>query len=152
LVAYNSPVHLSCRGYRHHALLHLVRLHYIKKEYPAARRVSFPTLLLLFDPEHAVVTEPRPLIPHGQVVINHSPPLLEVHHLASVSHLPVDANSILHRLPTESGQRPNLQEIQTDLHPLEILYDTYKLLDEEHVCSPLLLTICTNPVNFRNNL
>lgn len=61
------------------------------------------------------------------------------------------SDSILHRLPPEPGQRPHLQEIQSDLHPLEILYDTYKLLDEEYVGFLLPFTTYTKHVNFRNN-
>lgn len=42
--------------------------------------------------------------------------------------------SILHRIPSEiPGQRPKLQEIQPDLQPLEVLFDTSKLLNEEFV-------------------
>lgn len=41
--------------------------------------------------------------------------------------------SILHRLPSNvPGQKPILQEIQFDLHPLEVLADARKLLDEEN--------------------
>jgi len=44
------------------------------------------------------------------------------------------SNSILHRLPSNApGQKPILQEIQFDLHPLEVLADVRKLLDEENV-------------------
>jgi hypothetical protein len=42
--------------------------------------------------------------------------------------------SILRRLPqTIPGQKPVLHEIQPDLHPLEVLYDVSKLLDEQNV-------------------
>ncbi len=53
--------------------------------------------------------------------------------------------SLLHRLPTENpGQKPILHEAQPDIHPLEILFDVSKLLDEENVTirsfrSPLIL-------------
>jgi len=44
------------------------------------------------------------------------------------------SNSILHRLPSNvPGQKPILQEIQFDLHPLEVLADVRKLLDEDNV-------------------
>lgn len=44
------------------------------------------------------------------------------------------SNSILHRLPSNApGHKPILQEIQFDLHPLEVLADVRKLLDEENV-------------------
>lgn len=36
---------------------------------------------------------------------------------------------MLHRLPpTNPSQRPTLNEIQPDLHPLEVFYDVDKLL------------------------
>ena len=42
--------------------------------------------------------------------------------------------SMLHRLPpTISGRRPILNEIQPDLHPLEVLFDVKKLMDEQNV-------------------
>lgn len=41
---------------------------------------------------------------------------------------------MLHRLPpTISARRPVLNEIQPDLHPLEVLFDVKKLLDEQNV-------------------
>lgn len=41
---------------------------------------------------------------------------------------------MLHRLPpTKHGERSFLNEVQPDLHPLEILYDIKKLLDEQNV-------------------
>jgi hypothetical protein len=41
---------------------------------------------------------------------------------------------MLHRLPpTISGRRPVLNEIQPDLHPLEVLFDVKKLIDEQNV-------------------
>ncbi|EEB88621.1 hypothetical protein MPER_13456, partial [Moniliophthora perniciosa FA553] len=43
---------------------------------------------------------------------------------------------LLHRFPPEEeGQKPPLNEIQPQLHPLEILYDVKKLLDEKHSIS-----------------
>ncbi len=55
--------------------------------------------------------------------------------IAHVHHLLAQMTfSILHRLPCEiPDQRPNLQEIQPDLQPLEVLFDTSKLLNEEFV-------------------
>lgn len=42
--------------------------------------------------------------------------------------------SILRRLPQAiPGHKPILHEIQPDLHPLEVLYDVSKLLDEKNV-------------------
>lgn len=41
---------------------------------------------------------------------------------------------MLHRLPpTIEHRRPVLNEIQADLHPMEILFDVFKLMDEENV-------------------
>ncbi|KAF9532947.1 hypothetical protein CPB83DRAFT_873879 [Crepidotus variabilis] len=91
----------SDSGYRHHALLELIRLHYIKGEYVAARQ-------LLTEAIDAART---------------GGDKLTLHHCLS----------ILHRIPSETpGQKPSLQEIQSDLHPLEVLYDTFKLLDEDN--------------------
>ena len=45
--------------------------------------------------------------------------------------------SMLHRLPpTVSGRKPALNEIQPDLHPLEVLFDVKKLMDERNVALP----------------
>lgn len=47
---------------------------------------------------------------------------------------------MLHRLPpTNPGQRPTLNEIQPDLHPLEVFYDVEKLLN-----------VCSKPDSERN--
>lgn len=36
---------------------------------------------------------------------------------------------MLHRLPPpQRGQKPILNDVQPDLHPLEILFDVYKLI------------------------
>lgn len=43
-------------------------------------------------------------------------------------------SSLLHRLPTENpGQKPILHAVQPDIHPLEVLFDVSKLLEEENV-------------------
>ena len=45
---------------------------------------------------------------------------------------------MLHRLPsTTPGKRPVLNEVQPDLHPLEVLFDVKKLLDTRNVTSTL---------------
>jgi hypothetical protein len=50
---------------------------------------------------------------------------------------------MLHRLPpTIERRRPMLNEIQADLHPLEVLFDVYKLMDEENVRHPLFHLLC----------
>jgi hypothetical protein len=43
--------------------------------------------------------------------------------------------SLLRRLPPPPGEKPFLNEIQPDMHPLEILYDVKKLMHEENVKS-----------------
>ncbi|KAF8077980.1 hypothetical protein FPV67DRAFT_1463707 [Lyophyllum atratum] len=69
-------------GLRQHALLNLVRMHYLRSEVTAARKASC---------------------------------------------------SMLHRLPpTVSGRKPVLNEIQPDLHPLEVLFDVRKLVDPQN--------------------
>jgi hypothetical protein len=46
---------------------------------------------------------------------------------------------MLHRLPpTIERRRPMLNEIQADLQPMEVLFDVYKLMDEENVPLSLL--------------
>lgn len=45
-------------------------------------------------------------------------------------------SSLLHRipaLPSERGKKPTINEIQPQMHPLEILNDAKKLLTVEHV-------------------
>ncbi|KAJ2916044.1 hypothetical protein MD484_g4376, partial [Candolleomyces efflorescens] len=41
--------------------------------------------------------------------------------------------SLLRRLPPPPGEKPFLNEIQPDMHPLEILYDVKKLMHEDNV-------------------
>ena len=61
--------------------------------------------------------------------------------------------SILRRLPqTIPGQKPVLHEIQPDLHPLEVLFDVSKLLDEQNVDVSLVLGESHSDVSFRINL
>jgi hypothetical protein len=48
---------------------------------------------------------------------------------------------MLHRLPPiVPGRKPALNEIQADLHPLEVLFDVNKILDEQNAC-PLLRVV-----------
>ncbi|KAF8163271.1 hypothetical protein B0H34DRAFT_694755 [Crassisporium funariophilum] len=88
-------------GVRQHALLNLIRMHYIQGEDAAVRK----------------------LLSEAITVARTSNDRITLHHLTS----------ILHRLPeTTPGQKPVLHEIQPDLHPLEVLYDICKLLDERN--------------------
>lgn len=49
---------------------------------------------------------------------------------------------MLHRMPpTESGRRQPLNDIQSDLHPLEILFDVKKLMHIPHVCDRFLCSL-----------
>ena len=42
--------------------------------------------------------------------------------------------SLLNRLPpAERGQKPIINELQPELHPMEVLYDTKKLLTVKNV-------------------
>lgn len=85
-------------GVRHHALLNLVRMHYVRNEFTAARK----------------------LLSEAITVARTSGDKIALQHCIS----------LLHRLPpTCPGTRPVLNEIQPDLHPLEILFDVSKLLD-----------------------
>jgi hypothetical protein len=45
--------------------------------------------------------------------------------------------SIMHRLPpNERGQKPFLNTVQPDLHPVEILFDVKKLMQVQNVRFP----------------
>ncbi|CAK5277710.1 unnamed protein product [Mycena citricolor] len=88
-------------GFRQHALLHLVRMHYVRQEYVAARKLL-----------HEAIAIAR--LNNDRVTLQH-------------------CTSLLHRLPpTIPRKRPTLNETQPDLHPMEILYDVSKLMDEEN--------------------
>jgi hypothetical protein len=48
---------------------------------------------------------------------------------------------MLHRLPPEnSSQKQALNEIQPDMHPLEVFYDVNKLLEVRHSSKPFSTT------------
>ncbi|KAJ7219238.1 hypothetical protein GGX14DRAFT_435221 [Mycena pura] len=88
-------------GFRQHALLNLVRMHYLRQEYVAARK----------------------LLSEAIGVARTSNDKLTLQHCIS----------ILHRLPpTIERRRPMLNQIQADLHPMEVLFDVHKLMDEEN--------------------
>ncbi|KAI6127633.1 hypothetical protein EDD16DRAFT_1552061 [Pisolithus croceorrhizus] len=82
-------------GIRQNALLNLIRMHYVRKEYAAASKLLQEAIAV------ARTCGDRVTLQH--------------------------CISMLHRLPTPSGV-PVLNEIQPDLHPLEVLYDVAKLL------------------------
>ncbi|KAG7098994.1 hypothetical protein E1B28_000880 [Marasmius oreades] len=90
-------------GLRQHGLLNLCRMHFIRAEFSAARKL-----------------------------------LLEAINVSRTSGDKLTLQqcmSLLHRFPPEEGQeerRPPLNEVQPHLHPLEILYDVKKLMDEKH--------------------
>lgn len=43
--------------------------------------------------------------------------------------------SIMHRLPpNERGEKPFLNTVQPDLHPVEILFDVKKLMQVQNAC------------------
>ncbi|OJA21603.1 hypothetical protein AZE42_01675 [Rhizopogon vesiculosus] len=86
-------------GVRQHALLHLVRMHYVRKEYPAASK----------------------LLREAIAVARTSGDRITLQHCISM----------LHRLPS-LNETPVLNEIQPDLHPLEVLFDVTKLLDPQY--------------------
>ncbi|KAF9005620.1 hypothetical protein BDQ17DRAFT_1353475 [Cyathus striatus] len=91
----------SDSGLRQHALLNLVRMHYIRGEFSAARQ----------------------LLTEAVTVSRTSGDRFTLQHCIS----------LLHRLPSSvPSAKPVLNEIQPDLHPLEILFDVKKLLDEQN--------------------
>jgi hypothetical protein len=60
---------------------------------------------------------------------------------------------MLHRLPpTIERRRPMLNEIQQHLHPLEVLFDVSKLMDEENVLFLLFHQSCLPTKYARDNL
>ncbi|KAL0946934.1 hypothetical protein HGRIS_013094 [Hohenbuehelia grisea] len=88
-------------GLRQQAILSQARMHYIRQEWTAARK-------LLSE----AITSSRTT--GDRITLQHS-------------------ISLMHRLPsTEPSRKPILNEIQPDLHPLEILYDIKKLMDVDN--------------------
>ncbi|EIN07406.1 hypothetical protein PUNSTDRAFT_105115 [Punctularia strigosozonata HHB-11173 SS5] len=82
---------------RQHAMLNLIRLHYVRSEYTAARKLL----------QEAIAVS---RISGDRVTLQH-------------------CTSMLNRLPpVERGRKPALNEIQPDLHPLELLFDVKKLM------------------------
>ncbi|KAJ7905458.1 hypothetical protein B0H14DRAFT_2660330, partial [Mycena olivaceomarginata] len=96
-----QPYSTVSSGFRQHALLNLVRMHYLRQEHVAARK-------LLVEAIGVARTS------NDTVTLQH-------------------CISMLHRLPpTIERRRPMLNEIQQHLHPLEVLFDVSKLMDEEN--------------------
>ncbi|CDO70809.1 hypothetical protein BN946_scf184798.g125 [Trametes cinnabarina] len=93
----------SDSGLRQHAMLNLARMYYLRREVVACRKTL----------EEAVTT--------ARTAGDN----------ATLQH----CTSLLHRLPllpTERGKKPIINEIQPQMHPLEILHDAKKLLRVEH--------------------
>ncbi|KAL1947766.1 hypothetical protein VTO73DRAFT_13490 [Trametes versicolor] len=93
----------SDSGLRQHAMLNLARMFYLRRETVACRKTL----------EEAVTT--------ARTAGDN----------ATLQH----CTSLLHRLPilpTERGKKPIINEIQPQMHPLEILHDAKKLLIVEH--------------------
>ncbi|KIJ69430.1 hypothetical protein HYDPIDRAFT_185206 [Hydnomerulius pinastri MD-312] len=89
-------------GIRQHALLNLVRMHYVRKEYPAASK----------------------LLQEAIAVARTSGDRVTLQHCISMLHrLPSSS-------PT-TDDTPLLNEIQPDLHPSEVLFDVAKLLQPQ---------------------
>ncbi|KAF8741003.1 hypothetical protein AX14_006207 [Amanita brunnescens Koide BX004] len=87
-------------GVRQHALLNLVRMHYTRKEFDAARK----------------------LLAEAIIVARTSGDKVTLQHCISM----------LHRLPPSNRRRPDINEVQSDIHPLEVLYDVKKLTDPQN--------------------
>ncbi|KAI0831217.1 hypothetical protein BC628DRAFT_1407751 [Trametes gibbosa] len=93
----------SDSGLRQHAMLNLARMYYLRRETLACRKIL----------EEAVTTA----------------------RTAGDNETLQHCTSLLHRLPllpTERGKKPIINEIQPQIHPLEILHDVQKLLIVEH--------------------
>ncbi|KAH0583911.1 hypothetical protein H2248_009503 [Termitomyces sp. 'cryptogamus'] len=88
-------------GVRQHALLNLVRMHYLRNEVTAARKFLMEA-----------ITVARTC--GDKIILQH-------------------CISMLHRLPpTVPGRKPTLNALQSDLHPLEVLFDVKKLMDTQN--------------------
>ncbi|KAI0664893.1 hypothetical protein C8Q70DRAFT_1049092 [Cubamyces menziesii] len=93
----------SDSGLRQHAMLNLARMYYLRRETDACRKTL----------EEAITT--------ARTAGDN----------ATLQH----CTSLLHRLPllpTERGKKPIINEIQPQMHPLEILHDAKKLLMVEN--------------------
>lgn len=89
-------------GLRQHALLNLVRMHYMHKEYDAARKLLSEAITVSRTSGDRITLQ--------------------------------NCVSMLHRLPpTSAGQKPAPNEIQPDLHPLEVFHDVSKLADDQPI-------------------
>ncbi|KAK2466948.1 hypothetical protein APHAL10511_001206 [Amanita phalloides] len=86
-------------GVRQHALLNLVRMHYIRGEYDAARKLLAEAIIV------ARTSSDKSTLQH--------------------------CISMLHRLPLSARQK-HINEVQPNLHPLEVLYDVKKLMDPQN--------------------
>ncbi|KII88563.1 hypothetical protein PLICRDRAFT_110769 [Plicaturopsis crispa FD-325 SS-3] len=94
-------------GFRQHAVLNLVRMHYIRQEYPAARKVAIQFHIGL----------------KAIAVARTSGDKITLQHCISLKHrMP----------PITEGTKPVLNEIQPNLHPLEVLFDISKLMTIEN--------------------
>ncbi|KAH9027662.1 hypothetical protein EDB84DRAFT_1272610 [Lactarius hengduanensis] len=89
----------SDSGVRQHALLNLSRMHYLRHEHSAARKVVF-------------LVE-----------------AIEISRLAGDKETLQLCQGLLHRLqPKNKNQKPVVNEMQPGLHPIELLFDVEKLL------------------------
>ncbi|KAF8559544.1 hypothetical protein OG21DRAFT_1402070 [Imleria badia] len=88
-------------GIRQHALFNLVRMHYVRKEYPAARELLQEAIAV------ARTSGDRVTLQHCISMLHRLPPGLS------------------------TNEMPLLNEIQPDLHPSEVLFDVAKLLQPQ---------------------
>ncbi|EKM82711.1 hypothetical protein AGABI1DRAFT_118153 [Agaricus bisporus var. burnettii JB137-S8] len=91
-------------GLRQHALLNLVRMHYLHGEYDACRKLLSEAITVSRTSGDRITLQ--------------------------------NCIGLLHRLPSEnSSQKQPLNEIQPDMHPLEVFYDVNKLLEQDQPIS-----------------
>ncbi|KXN82084.1 hypothetical protein AN958_03242 [Leucoagaricus sp. SymC.cos] len=89
-------------GLRQHALLNLVRMQYMRREWDAARKLLSEAITVSRTSGDRITLQ--------------------------------NCVSMLHRLPpADAGQKRALNEIQPDLHPLEVFYDVFKLLEDQPI-------------------
>ncbi|KAJ3998566.1 hypothetical protein F5050DRAFT_1869137, partial [Lentinula boryana] len=100
-------------GVRQLALLNLVRHHYLHEEYSAGRKVCPPFAYFTF------------ILSLCQLLSE----AIDVSRTSGDKVTLQQCISLLRRFPSVD-ERPPLNEIQPNLHPLDILYDVTKLIDE----------------------
>ncbi|KAF7294962.1 Cytoskeleton-associated protein 5 [Mycena indigotica] len=104
---FEQHFHDNDLGFRQHALLNLVRMHYLRQEFGAAQTLLSEAIGV------ARTNNDKVTLAYCVTLQNRLPPKIE-------------------------GRRPVLNQIQADVHPLEILFDVTKLMDEQNATPTFL--------------